>query len=96
MKLIRTATLHSASYPFMADCHCGTDLFELRGQSYPLIIDYYSSYIELAFLTQTTSTSVINSLESIFARHRLPEKLISDNGLQYASDVFAKFSKARV
>ena len=36
---------------------------------------------------------MINSLKSIFARHGLPERVISDNGPQYASDAFAKFAK---
>ena len=78
------------SYPWQT---VATDLFELHGRCYLLVIGYYSRFIELSLLTETTSTAVINSLKSIFARHGLPERLISDNGPQYASDAFAKFAK---
>ena len=45
----------------------GTDLFELSGQHYLLIVDYFSRYPEIARLTSTTSAAVITSLKSIFA-----------------------------
>ena len=34
------------------------------------------------------SITVINSIKSIFARHGIPENVISDNGRQYTSDEF--------
>ena len=36
---------------------------------------------------------VISHLKSIFARHGIPEVVISDNGSQYSSAVFEEFSK---
>ena len=39
------------------------------------------------------SITVINSIKSIFARHGIPENVISDNGRQYTSDEFKEFSK---
>ena len=59
------------SYPWQT---VATDLFELHGRCYLLVIDYYSRFIELSLLTETTSTAVINSLKSIFARYGLPER----------------------
>ena len=70
-----------------------TDLFELRKDDYLLVIDYFSRYAELAKLSTTTSPSVITHLKSMFARHGCPETLVSDNGPQYASEKFAKFSE---
>ena len=42
----------------------GTDLFELNGATYLLIIDCYSQYPEVIKLTTTTSKSVIMALKS--------------------------------
>ena len=72
----------------------GTDLFELKGDTYLLIVDYFSRYPEIAKLSSTTSLAVINVLKSIFARHGIPEVVRSDNGPQYASQVFTSFAKS--
>ena len=36
-----------------------TDLFHLNGSNYILLIDYYSRYVEVQKLTNTTSAGVI-------------------------------------
>lgn len=69
-----------------------TDLFELDGQKYLLVVDYYSRFIEIAKLFGTTSAAVINHLKSIFGRHGIPEIVFSDNGPQYASQTFREFA----
>ena len=70
----------------------GTDLFMFKGQTYLLVVDYYSRYIEIAKLS-ALSSGVITHLKSIFARHGIPEIVISDNGPQYLSEMFTQFSK---
>jgi len=70
-----------------------TDLFEWNSSTYLLVVDYYSRYVELAKLTSTTSTAVIKHLKSIFARHGLPQIVVSDNGPQYSSSVFTDLAK---
>lgn len=69
----------------------GSDLFEWRQSTYLLLVDYYSRYIEIARLTRTTTAEVVTHLKSIFARHGIPETLVSDNGPQYASREFSEF-----
>lgn len=69
-----------------------TDLFVLNGATYIVIIDYFSCYPEVK-LTSTTSQSIIAALKSIFARHRIPETFVSDNGPQYFSQEFAEFAE---
>ena len=69
----------------------GTDLFEWEKRTYLLVVDYYSRYIEIALLKRTTSSEVITHLKSIFARHGIPELIVSDNGPQYSSEEFSKF-----
>ena len=58
----------------------GTDLFMWKGKNYLLVIDYFSRFIEIAKLTGTTAMDIINQTKSIFARHGIPETVISDNG----------------
>ena len=72
----------------------GTDLFELKGKRYLLIIDYFSRYPEIIKMASTTSSSTIAALKSVFSRHGIPEVVRSDNGPQYSSQEFAAFSKA--
>ena len=63
----------------------GTDLFEWKGQEFVLVVDYFSRYCEIGVLRKSTSQEVINHLKAIFARHGIPETVISDNGPQYSS-----------
>ena len=70
-----------------------TDLFEWQKSTYLLIVDYFSRWIEIARLDQTTATAVIQHTSSIFARHGIPEVVISDNGPQYTSDAYSAFSE---
>ena len=69
-----------------------SDLFEIKGQKYLLVVDYFSRYVEVANLTSTTAQTVINHLKSIFSRHGIPKRLISDNGPQYSSCEFTNFA----
>jgi len=49
--------------------------------------------VEIIKLASTTSSAVISDMKSIFARHGIPELLISDNGPQYVSKEFKEFSE---
>ena len=69
-----------------------TDLFELNGKKYLIIVDYFSRYPELALLNSTTSTDVITHMKSCFLRHGIPDIVMSDNGPQFKSADFIKFS----
>ena len=70
----------------------GTDMFVYKKATYLLVVDYASSYVGIAKLAATTSPDVIMHLRSIFARHGIPETVVSDNGPQYASYEFARFA----
>ena len=59
----------------------------MNGQMYLLVIDYFSRYIEVAKLFNTSSQSIINHWKSIFARNGIPECFMSDGGPQYVSFV---------
>ena len=71
-----------------------TDLFQMKGMDYLIVIDYYSRYVEVAAMTKTTKSSeIIRALKSIFAHHGIPKQLRSDNGPQYDSAEFSHFAK---
>jgi transposase InsO family protein len=70
-----------------------SDLFELEGKSYLLIVDYYSRWIEFRHVTKTLASSIITAMKEIFATHGIPDVVISDNGPQYASEAFQSFAK---
>lgn len=70
-----------------------SDLFEWKQAVYLLIVDFYSRYIEIAHLERQTAAEVFTHMKSIFARHGIPETLVSDNGPQYSSQAFKEFVK---
>ncbi|GBM44476.1 Retrovirus-related Pol polyprotein from transposon 17.6 [Araneus ventricosus] len=69
----------------------GCDFFELRGKHYLLIIDYFSKYVALQQMNSTNAFSVINCMKSIFARHGIPEVVISDGGPPFDSFALKEF-----
>ena len=76
----------------------GTDLFELDGSHYVLVVDYFSRYPEVTKFTSTLSSNVINILKVAFSRHGIPKIVRSDIGPwpQYSSLEFAKFTNCYV
>ena len=67
-------------------------MFACKKATYLLVVDYASSYVEIAKLEATTSPDVILHLRSMFARRGIPETVVSDNGPQYESYDFARFT----
>ena len=70
-----------------------SDLFEWNQSIYLLVVDYYSRYVEIVHVNRPTTAEVVTHLKSLFARHGIPETLISDNGPQYSSREFAQFAE---
>ena len=70
----------------------GADLFFMDGANYLLVIDYFSRYPEVCKLTSTTSNAVIQAMKNCFSHHGIPLIVRSDNGPQFDSEEFEKFS----
>jgi transposase InsO family protein len=69
------------------------DLCELDGRVLLVLCDYYSNYIQVGSIKELTSASVIRVLHAMFARWGVPETLVTDNGPQFASLEFSRFTK---
>ncbi|XP_043470235.1 uncharacterized protein K02A2.6-like [Leptopilina heterotoma] len=72
----------------------GIDLFHFKNSEWLLVIDYFSKYVEVAQLKDTSSFTVIAILKSLFARHGIPKIVNSDNGTQLNSREMKEFAKA--
>ena len=68
-----------------------SDLFEFKGISYIIIVDYFSKFPEVFKIRDKSTESVKNALVEVFTRHGIPEKLVSDN-VPYDSDDMKKFA----
>ncbi len=69
------------------------DLCQINDHNYLVLVDYYSNFIEVDKLSETTSETVINCCKCHFARHGIPDVFVSDNGPQFSSTKFHQFSK---
>jgi len=83
--------LMSYDVPALPWEHVGSDLYEYKSDTYVIVTDYFSNFIEVCKLPDLKSLTVIAHLKSIFARHGIPKRLTSNNGKQYCSAEFVKF-----
>ena len=67
------------------------DLFTLQGKDYVVLVDYYSDFIEVGKLPETTSTSAVHFLKEQFSCHGIPDCLGNGNGSQLISREFTHF-----
>lgn len=59
------------------------------------LIDYYSKWPEVAFVSQVTSQTVKVFLSTVFSREGNSKELVSDNGSQFVSQEFEAFLQDR-
>ena len=69
----------------------GSDVFEHKGKPYLVVVDYYSKFIETSLMRDKTAGTIVTHMKSIFARHGIPEELVSDN-MPYNSKEFKQFA----
>ena len=56
--------------------------------------DYYSNFIEVERIANTTTGGVTKVIKTQFARYGVSDTVVSDNGPQFSSKQFATFSKS--
>ncbi|KAI5720612.1 hypothetical protein M8J77_009432 [Diaphorina citri] len=71
----------------------GIDIAEINKKQYLVMVDYYSSYIEVLRLNSMRSSEIIDKCKVVFARFGIPLEVRSDNGPCFASNEFLTFAK---
>ena len=75
--------------------HLGADYFSFDGFEYLTIVDYYTKmpFVRKMPPSQCNSAKTIVAMKELFAEHGIPEIIQTDNGPQFASQLFAEFTK---
>ena len=68
------------------------DLAELDGWHLLIVVEYFSNFIEVVWLTSTLTKPIVGKWKEIFAQFGVPDTLVTDNELQIASPQFASFA----
>ena len=71
----------------------GTDLFSFDNKDYVIIVDYTSKFFDISCLPNTKASTVINHTKAVFSRYGIPREVVSDNGPQFTSYEYIKFSQ---
>lgn len=58
-----------------------------------VIADYYSRFLEVVIMNDTTSEATIGALGKVFEKLGWPTRIRSDNGPQFVSEVFKKWAE---
>ena len=69
------------------------DSMEVSGQSYLVLVDYYSDFFEIDRVELKTAHEIIYQLKGHFARHDFPDRLVTDNGPPFNSHKFTHFAE---
>ena len=72
-------------YPFQ---FVSQDLATFEGANYLVTVDHYSDFLEVDELDDTLSRTIVHKTEAQFARHGVPEILLTDNGPQFIASEY--------
>ena len=73
----------------------GVDIFTFQRKYYLLVVDYYSKYPEIARQPDKTAPTVVLHLKEIFARHGIPQEMVSDiaDNMPFSSQKMGEFAE---
>ncbi|XP_062539263.1 uncharacterized protein K02A2.6-like [Armigeres subalbatus] len=76
-------------------CHIAIDFMGPlpSGHNLLVLVDYFSRFVEVVVMKETTATLTIQALHETFCRYGIPESLKSDNGPQFVSEALTQFCK---
>ena len=87
----RAEPLRPSQLPERPWAKIGVDLCFKDGLDYLIVVDYFSRWIEVIHLSETTSSYVIGKLKNLFSKFGIPEIVVSDQGPQFNSASFCQF-----
>ena len=79
--------------PKLAWSKVGADLFQIEGNHYIVLVDYFSNYIDVSPLPDLSSKTTIKIIRTAISRFGIIDALISDNGLQFSREEFKTFTR---
>eukprot|EP00079_Xenopus_tropicalis_P035717 XP_017949488.1 PREDICTED: uncharacterized protein K02A2.6-like [Xenopus tropicalis] len=88
-----TAPLHPWTWATSPWERIHIDYAEINQQTFLVVIDSYSKWLEVLPTKTSTSEKTITLLRNLFASYGLPKELVSDNGPQFTSQEFQYFLK---
>ena len=72
----------------------GVDIFQIDGEKYQLVVDYFSKWVEVGKLPHNPATrDVVRHMKTVFCRFGIPEFLFTDRDSLYKSEEFKMFVK---
>lgn len=89
--LTSTGTITSTRISTSSLGKVAADICFHSGQTLLVVVNYFSNFIEVDFLSSETFKSVIRSLMATFSQFGVPDTLVMDNGPCFASPEFVKF-----
>lgn len=69
----------------------GIYIYELYGEWYLIVVDYYSKCVEIENLNKNLSSKNVIQKLNIFSRHGIPAIVITDSGTQLISTEMRSF-----
>ena len=72
----------------------GVDICEFSGKLYLITVDYFSNFIEVDLLTNTSAKQVMHCLKRNIARYGIPRCLHSENAQQFLCTAFTEFMQS--
>ena len=70
-----------------------TDIFELNGKLYLIVVDCYSKFIVVRKVTDHSAEQTVAKFLEIFSEFGVPDELCSDKGTNHTSSLFLAFCK---
>ena len=72
----------------------GVHLFEIKGINYLVTVaDYYSNFIDVDYLSTTTTKQVVTKLKGHFARYGMPMQMVTNSVSQFLSKELKNFTR---
>ena len=59
-----------------------------------VLVDYYSKWVEMAFVREPSSDAVVEFLSTLASREGYPRQLVSDNGTHFTSRKFEEYLRS--